>query len=123
MLTLLRKSGMHDDVLILPVPGTILRWPVCADLIKSQDGAIQTKSFIHDVNQQVETDLKPFEILEIWSTGTFPVFTTVYVFGRWLAEPKLAAISPPSPHGLRRGNLTRMRERRLVETDGIEPTT
>jgi hypothetical protein len=71
------------NVLILPVPGTSRSWPVCADLIKSQDGAIQTKSFIHDVNQQVELGLKPAEILEIWSTGTFPVFTTANAFGRW----------------------------------------
>jgi hypothetical protein len=30
---------------------------------------------------------------------------------------------PPSPKGLRRGSLSRSRERRLVEVNGIEPMT
>src|SRR5436189_295175 len=34
---------------------------------------------------------------------------------RWLAEPKLAAAGPPSPFGLR------LRERRLVPVEGVEP--
>src|SRR3954470_24258157 len=51
----------------------------------------------------------------------------------WLAEPKLAAparfrpsgssAGALSPFGLQRGSLLSLRERRLVEPDGIEPTT
>jgi hypothetical protein len=39
-------------------------------------GAIQTKHFIHDVNQQVETAFKPNEILQERSNRIVPVFTT-----------------------------------------------
>src|SRR5262245_126676 len=41
----------------------------------------------------------------------------------WLAEPKLAAASPPSPLGLRRGSLLSLRERRLVGLGRFELPT
>ena len=41
----------------------------------------------------------------------------------WPAGPKLAASRPLSPFRLQRGSLPSSNERRLVEPDGIEPTT
>jgi hypothetical protein len=82
MCSLLRKRAYMTMCSFCLYPDTSLRWPVCADLIKSQDGAIQTKSFIHDVNQQVEMALGHSKF-KIGSAGTFPVFTTANVFGRW----------------------------------------
>src|SRR5437868_3872049 len=41
----------------------------------------------------------------------------------WLAEPKLASTGPPSPIGLRRGSLVRLRERRLVGLGRLELPT
>src|SRR5436190_9182860 len=41
----------------------------------------------------------------------------------WLAEPKLASTGPPSPIGLRRGSLARLRERRLVGLGRLELPT
>ncbi len=43
---------------------------------KAPRGAIQTKHFIHDVNQQVATGFSLNEIPVKWSTGHIPVFTT-----------------------------------------------
>jgi hypothetical protein len=60
-----------NDVLISSVSSTSFHWPVCADLIKSQDGTTQTKSFIHDVNQQVGQAQRP-ERNTIGSTGNLP---------------------------------------------------
>ena len=42
----LEKKGMHEDVLVSPVSSTGFSRP------ESARGAIQTKPFIHDVNQQ-----------------------------------------------------------------------
>jgi hypothetical protein len=42
----LEKKGMHEDVLVSSVSSIAFPQPVCAR------GAIRTKPFIHDVNQQ-----------------------------------------------------------------------
>ena len=49
---------------------------------KYPGGTIQTKHFIHDVNQQVETVLPERNSIK-WSTGKSSIHNSQNLFGRW----------------------------------------